>query len=65
MFQRENEWVLGKLLTKQKCECSEVISVHEAAFLLAALAKVNSIITDFGHALASGSAVSVFAICSH
>lgn len=57
--------VLGKLLTKQKCDCSEVVSVHEATFFLAELVKVNNIIIDFGHALASGSAVSVFAICSH
>lgn len=50
---------LGKLLTKQKCDCSEVVSVHEATFFLSELVKVNNIIIDFGHALASGS----FCVC--
>lgn len=65
-YASKGKWAaLGKLLTKQKCDCSEVVSVHEATFFLAELVKANNIIIDFGHALASGSAVSVFAICSH
>lgn len=39
--------------------------MHEATFFLAELVKVNNIIIDFGHALASVSIVSVFAICLH